>query len=200
MPSWPRTVLPQQTSEFSYPPALKSRSQSGVWNTRSTLNVGRVWTETYFAKTSDNDPRALYALIRQYVREGTFFDIDHRLYLTPKGVGGGSPLVAGASQTGSNINVDAAPVSVTNWLRQGDIIKFAAINVVYDITAGVNTDGAGLATLPISPAVFSGGSPANNAAVTITAVLMRAIIVQADMPTVGPDEFGIARVTFAEAP
>lgn len=200
MPTWPRVVLPRQVSEFSYPPALKSRSQSGVWNTRSNTNVGRVWAETYFGKGRDNDFRQLFALARQYWREGTFFDIDHRLYLTPKGVGGGSPLVAGASQTGSNINVDAAPLSTTNWLRAGDIVKFAGINLVYDITANVNTDGGGLATLPISPEIFSGNSPADNAAVTITAVLMRVILVQVEMPVMGPDEFGITKLTFAEAP
>lgn len=200
MPTWPRTVLPRQFSEFNFPPSLRSRSHSGVWNTRSNTNVGRVWTETYFAKGRDNGPRELFALARQFFREGTFFDIDHRLYLTPKGVGGGSPLVAGGSQTGSNINVDAAPVSTSNWLRAGDIVKFAAINLVYDITADVNTDGGGLATLPISPEIFSGNSPGNNAAVTITGVLMRVLLIGVEMPTMGADEFGITKLTFAEAP
>ena len=200
MPTWPRNVVPAETTDFEFPAAQRARGQSGKLTVRSTSQVGRVWTETYLIDNSAVASRTLVALIRDYVRRGQIFDITHYLYLTPLGSTGGSPIVKGASQTGTTITIDGATASQTPWIRGGDVVKFAGLNLMYDITADANSDGSGNVTLPISPAIFSGNSPADNAAVTVTGVTVRALIVSADMPTMRPSELGIAKVTFAEAP
>jgi hypothetical protein len=88
-------------------------------------------------------------------------------------------LVNGASQTGSNLIIDGASNSINLWLRQGDIIKVVGAAVVSDVTADVNTNGSGQATIPISPPIFVGGSPLDNAVVEINpaSIFFKAILV-----------------------
>ena len=200
MPNWPRDTLPRSNSEFLVPASLQHRAQSGKITTRSTTQVGRVWTETYLVDVRDNNDRKLMATVRNYLRNGTTFDIVHRDHLTPKGAYGGSPLVAGASQTGSTINLDAASTGITNWARAGDLVTFNAITLVYEVTADTNSDGSGLVALPIDPPIFVGSSPANNAALTTTAVVVRARVVAAQFPETDASNHGLLKVTFAESP
>ena len=79
------------------------------------------------------------------------------------GVGGGTPLVFGASQTGKILNIDGGPVSVTNWLKAGDKISVAGL--LHSVDLDVNTDGAGLASITLTPRIFV--SPADNDPVEI---------------------------------
>lgn len=83
---------------------------------------------------------------------------------------------------GSNLVIDAGPVSVTNWLRQGDIISVVGGAVVFDVAADVNTDANGWATIPISPPIFDGQTPADGAVVTINpaSIYFKAMLV--DIP------------------
>jgi len=71
------------------------------------------------------------------------------------------------------------------------------------VTADVLSDGSGNATIPISPNIFSGGSPTNSGAVTITAsVLFRVKILERPrIPLAKADEWiaGL-RVAFVETP
>lgn len=98
----------------------------------------------------------------------------------------GSGAVNGASQTGSSIVTNGWTASVTNLFLPGDVVAFAGTHQVnpqnrnstgslknFVITAAVNSDGSGNATLPIFPAITTTGafqntdaSPANGAAVT----------------------------------
>lgn len=84
-----------------------------------------------------------------------------------QGALGGSPQVAGAGQTGESLAVDNGPSSQSNWLRAGDMISYSNGSFIElkIVTSDVNTDGGGLATIPISPEIHS--SPANNASVDI---------------------------------
>jgi hypothetical protein len=97
---------------------------------------------------------------------------------------GSTPLVNGASQTGSTIITDGWANS-TAVLTDGDVITFAGVNNVnpqnrqstgvlkqFVVTAASSSDGSGNLTIPISPALTPSGqfqtctaSPANNAAV-----------------------------------
>ncbi|MEK9722042.1 MAG: P22 phage major capsid protein family protein [Rhodospirillaceae bacterium] len=99
----------------------------------------------------------------------------------------GTPLVNGASQTGSSLVTDGWGTSITGVLKQGDIITLASVNGVnpvsksnnsvlqqFVVTADVNSDGSGNATIPIYPAITTSGasqtvtgSPADNAAITV---------------------------------
>lgn len=80
--------------------------------------------------------------------------------------------------TGSNLYVDGVSASISNWLRAGDILQVAGIAPVYEVTADAATDANNMATIPINPPIFTGGSPADNAAVTITGVTISACILE----------------------
>ena len=200
MPTWPRTIKPQKVTPPKVPGPQFGIAQSGKINTRSTTQVGRAWVEKYLIDNSDADGRTLTALVEDYFRRGQTFDIDQQLNLTPLGSTGGSPLVKGASQTGTSINIDAATASQTPWIKGGDIVTFAGLTLVYKITADANSDGSGNVTLPIVPAIFSGNSPADNAPVTTTGVTAQAKIIGYDPADAGPNEFSILTVAFQESP
>tara|TARA_R110000782_G_scaffold3228_2_gene11915 strand:+ start:5973 stop:7946 length:1974 start_codon:yes stop_codon:yes gene_type:complete len=74
----------------------------------------------------------------------------------------GSPLVAGGSQAGSSLDVDAI-ASDTYVPQAGDTFSIDGVELVYTVTA-IPTVTSGVATLAISPALDT--SPADNAAVT----------------------------------
>ena len=83
-----------------------------------------------------------------------------------RGVGGGSPTVDGAGQTGHTLNINTpGQTSVTNYLRIGDYLAFN--NELKMVTSDVNTDGSDNASVPITPAIYT--SPADLAAVDIVA-------------------------------
>lgn len=105
-------------------------------------------------------------------REGTFLMGDPAK-LTHRGAGGGTPLVNGASQTGQTLAVDGCPLSTTDWLVAGDMIQLGSGSTasLHKVLVDANTNGSGEVTLDIWPRLRS--SPANNAAVTITACLGR---------------------------
>lgn len=99
-----------------------------------------------------------------------------RCYLSPSfgypllGAGGGTPLVKGAGQTGTSLNVDGCPLNTFNWLVEGDFFSFdngLAQRELKVVTANVDTDGSGNATITFEPPIRS--APADNAAIEINA-------------------------------
>lgn len=97
------------------------------------------------------------------------------------------------------------PASDYYWLRQGDIIQVAGCSVIFDVTGNVSTNNLGQATIPIHPPIFAGGSPADNAAVTIdpTAIYFKAYIADVtdypQMDVTGQIDAGLT-VTWREQP
>lgn len=83
-----------------------------------------------------------------------------------------------AQQMGSNLVVDGATASVSNWLRSGDIITIAGVAGTREVTADTSSVANGHAQIPINPPIFTGGSPADNAVVTITGVTLTACILE----------------------
>lgn len=199
--AFPRTIKPAAVTVPVFPGPLVSVSHSGKVNTRTTLQVGRRWDELFNFKYDENG-REFVTLLNNFYNRAISLDVQHQNWLTTLGAGGGTPLVNGASQTGSSIITDGWPNS-TLVLKAGDVVQFAGVTLVYDVTADVTSDGSGNATIPISPNIFSGGSPAENAAVTITAsVLIRAkILEQPRIPQAKANEWiaGL-RVAFLETP
>lgn len=192
MPAWPRTIVPQRSTPFRMPGALANWGQSGKGQHRATTQIGRIWTETFPAFQANGIAgRELLATINDYWRNGTAFTIDHRLYLARLGTGGlGTPRVNGASQTGSVLQTDGWLNSAPTVLRKGDIISVVGLAQVLDITANVDTTGTGGASLPINPPIFAGGSPADNALLTVTGVLLNAKLLELPaIPDAGPDHF-----------
>ena len=79
-----------------------------------------------------------------------------------RGAFGGTPLVAGASQTGTSLNIDGCSNSITNWIREGDF--FSVDGKLKICVADANSDGAGLLTVSFAPRILT--APANNAPLT----------------------------------
>ena len=79
-----------------------------------------------------------------------------------RGAFGGTPLVAGASQTGTSLNIDGCSNSITNWIREGDF--FSVDGKLKICVADANSDGSGLLTVSFAPRILT--APANNAPLT----------------------------------
>lgn len=100
---------------------------------------------------------------------------------------GGTPVVSGGAQTGASLVTSGWTASAAARLKKGDVFTVAGVFAVnpltyqstgalqqFVVTADVSSDGAGAATIPISPSIIvSGstqtvsGSPANSAAITV---------------------------------
>ncbi len=119
---------------------------------------------------------------------------DQNMPLHTNGINSGTPIIAGASQTGSSITTSGWTATQTGILKKGDIFTIAGVygvnpvppnNTVgntsadlakFIVTADVNSTGggAGLATIPFSPAIVTTGvyktvsaGPADGAAITV---------------------------------
>jgi P22 coat protein - gene protein 5 len=108
-------------------------------------------------------------------------------YTHTVGPQGGAPLVNGANQTGATLVTDAWTAAVAVRVKTGDIFTIAGVYAVnpltrmstgslqqFTATADTSSDGAGNATIPISPAIVTTGpfqnvtaAPADNAALTV---------------------------------
>jgi len=104
------------------------------------------------------------------------------------GAHGGTPLINGSPSSGAtSIVTDGWTASVTGLLKQGDVFTIAGVNAVnpqsrvstgylmqFVVTADVDSDAAGNATINIAPAIIDSGAyqnvdvlPADNAAITV---------------------------------
>ena len=117
-----------------------------------------------------------------------------------------TPLVNGASQTGSTISTDGW-ASGAATLNKGDIFTIAGVNSVnplsysdngrlqqFVVTATTSDASGAMATLPISPSIITSGalqtvsaSPANNAVITVLGTTAAAGGILA--PTTSPQSF-----------
>ena len=100
---------------------------------------------------------------------------------------GGTPLVNGATQTGSSLVTDGWTAAAASRLKKNDVFTIAGVNAVnpvskadlgvlqqFRVTADVSSDGSGNATIAIEPSIVTSGptqtvtaSPADNAAITV---------------------------------
>lgn len=128
-------------------------------------------------------------------------------YLSPSfgnplmGAGGGNPVVAGANQTGNSLTISGGPNSATAWLKKGDYFSFdngLGQRELKIVTAAVNTNGSGAATITFEPPIRS--APANGAAVEINApsAIMRLVDDSQAQWTITGRRFGSATVQFIE--
>lgn len=122
---------------------------------------------------------------------------DQNMQTHTNGVNTGTPLVNGVGQSGASLVTDGWTVSTTGILNQGDLITIANVYganpvppnnqvgtgqaslAVFRVTASVNSDSGGNATIPIELAIETTTTdgvyatvtalPANNAAITVLA-------------------------------
>jgi hypothetical protein len=75
-----------------------------------------------------------------------------------RGAYGGTPLVAGGSQTGFSLDLDGVS-NVTGWAKQGDWVQVGGRMKM--VTQDADSTG-GAVTLALSPGIWAGESPADN--------------------------------------
>jgi len=137
-----------------------------------------------------NDIASQYRKGKMGTSGGFDFYMDQNCATHTVGALGGTPLANGSvtvPQTGSSIVTDGWSNSITGLLKRGDVVQFAGVYETnpqshqsvgalkdFVITADVNSDGSGNATLPISPGIVTSGAfqnasagVADGAAVTI---------------------------------
>lgn len=206
MATFPRTLPPATSSVPKVPGSLRSVGQSGGVQTRSELRSGRVWTETWnYVDPASTNGAALITFIEQHHNTGATMDVLHQQLpgcaKAANGAGGGTPLVVGATESGTSLDTDGWTATVTDVVVAGDCFSVAGLNQMFKATASVNSDGGGAATLSINPPILAGFSPANNAALTIASVTMRAIVLDYTIPQTDASErvMGMS-CTFREAP
>ncbi len=102
------------------------------------------------------------------------YQITFRPLAGPLGVATGTPIANGAQTAGTvNVLTKGWTASVNQILRAGDVISFAGHLTRYAVTADVNSDGSGNATVPVVPMILGSGgltqAIANNEAITVMA-------------------------------
>jgi hypothetical protein len=159
------------SSSFRLSRAVSASRSPFTFARQAYKHQGAMWSgEVTFRPTTDEQAAELRSFIVELNGKfGTFLYGDpDRLAKGILGVGGGTPLVNGASQTGTSLVVDAAPLSTTDWLKKGDYFQLGTgVDAqLYMLVDDVTSDGSGNATLTFEPSLRS--SPSDNDAVTIT--------------------------------
>lgn len=149
-----RFVLQANTASFESP------------HTRVTQVLerqGSRWMATYTCPPMSREQASpIIAFLRkQRGRVGRFYAYDPTA-VSPLGTGG-SPWVKGAGQTGATLNTKFWTPGQTGVLKAGDYIAWntpSGWRELHQVTADVNADGSGDASIPITPVIRE--SPANN--------------------------------------
>lgn len=160
---------PFQKAKFS----LRSNTQlftSPLNRSSQTLELpGAVWGGD-FTLPPIQDPAiaAAWAVFFVQLRgqSGRFYAGDPK-GATPRGTPTGTPLVAGASQTGTSLTTDGWTPSKTVF-KAGDYFSVTggSRREMKKIVADATSDGSGNATLTFEPPIRN--SPADNAAITVS--------------------------------
>ena len=168
------TILTFPHTEISAPSRVSWRLVPRTQVFSSPLNGGEQTSEqpgarweadiTWAALTKAEVRRLRAFVVQLRGRAGRFylFDFSHT---TPAGVGTGTPLVNGASQTGNSLITDGWTPSTTGILKAGDYFTLSSGELKM-LTADADSDAGGNATLSFEPPIRV--SPANNGAITLT--------------------------------
>jgi hypothetical protein len=146
-----------------------------------TLNLitqvfdGRMWAGSLALRSrNEAEGRALAAwlaaLRRPGTNAGTFLlgDPAAPLALGSARTTPGTPVVAGAGQTGEALNVSGLPLSASGYLLAGDYIQIGSgiTSRLLMVLDNVNSDGAGLATINTWPGIRT--APSNGSALVVS--------------------------------
>ena len=153
---------------------LLSNTQSFVSplaGTTQTLELpGARWRcKIEFEALSDAERRELSAFLTQLRGQaGRFYYGDPGYQVAgPAGVATGTPLVNGASQSGTSLVTDGWTASTTDILKAGDYVSFdtSAGRELHMLVAGVNSDIGGAATLTFATPMRT--PPADNTVISV---------------------------------
>lgn len=154
---------------------IRARSVVGVAQSPFTLSQqvykhqGQAWEAEVSLPPMKRDEAEQIAsfLLKMNGQYGTFL-LGDPANTAPRGVGTGTPLVKGGSQTGDSLITDGWTTSTTGILKAGDWIQLGSGSAtrLHKVLDDVNSDSSGNATLTLWPSLRS--SPADNAQITVT--------------------------------
>jgi len=206
----PSAVFPRPSNLYimtatgiTVPAGRKSITHSGAIQTRSSMNVGRTWSETYqplFAGSADAEN--FISWLRWAWNTQTVFTVKHPMTpgsgISPNGTGSAGATI-NSGQTGSSIGTSGWPTSTSNVVRAGDLLKIANVGYTLEVTDDANSDGGGNATISVNPPVWT--APSGGSSITTTDVTINAVLMSLDIPEISNAFYydGI-QVSFREAP
>lgn len=178
--TYPTTPRPERVTITSIAPTLVSVAHSLKRQVRS--RGGHRWLLSLeYTELRRDEYAPLWAFLVAQRGQFETFTIVPAGHETPRGVLGGAPLAAGGTAAGlRSVPVDGLSTSVTGWGRAGDFVKFAAHAKVYMLTADVDSDGSGAASLSIEPALQA--AVADNEALSLTDVPFTVALGRDDAP------------------
>lgn len=157
-----RSVVGVNASSFTSQPQVYAWSGQ-TWEAQIALPpMERADAEAWIAK-----------LVSLNGREGNFLIGPDYANTSPRGIGTGTPLVKGASQTGYDLITDGWTNSQTGIMKAGDWFQLGTGSSarLYKVVVDADSNGSGEATLTIWPKLRS--SPADNAALAVTSPVGR---------------------------
>ena len=156
-----RNTVGVSTSPFTYAQQVY-KHQGQRWEAEVSMPaMNRAEAEEWFA-----------FLVKLNGQFGTFLIGDP--HSAPRGsaaTSAGTPVVNGASQTGSSIAIDGLPASATGYLKAGDYIQLGSGSTatLHKVLNDVDSNSSGEATLDIWPDLRS--SPADDATVVVSSAV-----------------------------
>jgi len=173
--TFPSGIYPRSVELRSVSPTRVTVTHSMKRRTRST-GVQRWSMDLVFPPMQRAKYAALTAfLIDQAGQYDSFSYPAPHPFNTPRGTALGTPLVDGAAATGTTLPTKGWTASQTGVMLAGDLLTVFGHSKVYMVTADADSDGTGLASLSIRPALMA--TPADGAAITVSAVTFNVALV-----------------------
>ena len=161
------TVALPRPASFSFgllsPSVVYTSPLSGAVQTASL--PGARWTARMqwpdMSRATSAELEALLATLRGRANRLVLWNLGRPAL---RGAGGGTPVVNGAGQTGSTVNISGLPNNLTGWALPGDMVGVGG--ELKMVTASVNSNGSGQAAMSVEPPLRA--SPSNGSAIVVT--------------------------------
>ena len=186
--TFPASPAPNSLQIRSVTSTLVSHAQSMARQARSRGAQRWAFRLGYAPMTRAQWAPLFAFLVKQRGQYETFQFVLPVPLKTPLGAATGTPVVNNQSgspeelQTGSrNVATSGWTAGITGIVKAADFLLFAGHSKVYMATADANSDGSGLATIAIEPALLAG--PAHGAAITISSPAFTVALTQESLDT-----------------
>ena len=200
----PSGVYLSTVSGITVPTGRRSQTWTGAVQSRSSMNVGRSWQETYNPVFAGKViPEAFLSWLRWAWNTQTTFTITHPTTpgsgIAPNGTGSGGVTIAAGQSGAGPITTNGWPISTSNVVRAGDLLKVANLGYTLEVTDDANSNGSGVASIYVNPPIWT--APTGGSAITTTGVTINAILMELSIPDMSNAFYydGI-RASFREVP
>lgn len=149
--AFPLYPTPKEMTIRSFAPSFISVTHGMTRQVRS--RGAQLWQiELRYSTLSRDEIAAFWAFLNQREGQAEQFTIGIEDYFPNRGLGGGTPKVNGAGQTGTTLVTDGWPNSTT-VLAAGDFFSIQNDPKVYQVVSNVTSNGSGAATITLYPAL-----------------------------------------------